>query len=225
MEDEFIKEEIAKQLKLQLNSFFAVDFDCIKSFINEAYIRCMKSISVVNEKYLRNSNGLPKFSIYHSSCWAIYLYYLSNTLYRCRGGVCADQVYYLNKILHGVDWYYKIELPEHFMVEHPLGSVLGRAKYGDYLYIYQGVTIGGNIKLSTGKTHYPILGDNVLMYSNAKILGDSHIGNNVILSANTYVIDENIPDNSVVFGQSPNLVIKNKPYEVKLSTNINWIRK
>ncbi len=102
----------------------------------------------------------------------IYQIHLVNT-----GGevLCAEQVYYLNKILHSVDWYYEIELPKHFMVEHPLGSVLGRAQYGDYLYIYQGVTIGGNVKLKTGELDYPTLGDNVLLYSNAKILGNSHI--------------------------------------------------
>ncbi len=143
---------------------------------------------------------------------------------KCRGGIAAKQVYYLNKILHSVDWYCKIELPEHFMVEHPLGSVLGRTKYGNYLYIYRGVTIGGNIKLSTGKLCYPELGDNVLLHSNVKVLGDSHIGNNVILSANTYVIDKNIPDNSVVFGQSSALVIKNMSYDVNHSININWIK-
>ncbi len=111
------------------------------------------------------------------------------------------------------------------MVEHPLGSVLGRAQYGDYLYIYQGVTIGGNTKLGKDKLDYPIIGDNVIMYSNAKVLGNARIGNNVILSANTYVIAENIPDNSVVFGQSPNLVVKNKPYEVNASINNFWIKK
>lgn len=125
-------------------------------------------------------------------------YYLSNSLVKYRD-ICTDQVHYLNKILHRVDWYCEIELPE-----HSLGSVLGELSTRT-ICIYQGTTIDENIKLSTGKSDYLVLGDNMLMYSNAKILGTSHIGNNIILGANTYVIDENIPDNSVVFGQSPEI--------------------
>ena len=106
-----------------------------------------------------------------------------------------------------------------------MGSVLGRAEYGDYLYIYQGVTVGGNVSIRTGELTYPVLGSNVLMYSNSKVLGNSHIGNNVILSANAYVINEDIPDNSIVFGVSPDLVIQHNPESVKRSIERIWSKK
>lgn len=222
MKDEAIKQEILSQLRLQMyNNFVNVNFQPIENCYEQAYERCKESLSALKDKYL-NPDGTPNFLIYHSGCWALYLYYLANTIQKHGGGVCAEQVYYLNKILHSVDWYCDIELPKHFMAEHPVGSVLGRAKYGDYLYIYQGVTIGGNIRLDTGKIEYPIIEDNVLMYSNAKILGGAHIGKNVILSANSCVINENIPDESIVFGVSPDLVIKNKPREIRISTKLNW---
>lgn len=66
----------------------------------------------------------------------------------------------------------------------------------------QGCTVGGN------KGKYPIIGENVKMFSNSKIVGSSVIGNNVWLSANVYIKDTNIPDNSIVFGTTPNLIIK-----------------
>lgn len=94
------------------------------------------------------------------------------------------------------------------MAEHPLGSVLGKAQYSDYLFVYQGTTIGGNRK--KGKLYYPKLGKNVVLYANATILGETTIGNNVIVSSNTYIINEKVPDNCIVFGQSPNIVIKEK---------------
>lgn len=226
MRDKDIKSEILAQLQLQLHSNFkSVDFQCIMRHSDEAYERCKESISALNNKYLKYSNGLPKFCVNHSGCWSLYLYYLSNAIWQCGEVVCAEQIYYLNKILHSVDWYCGIELPEHFMVEHPVGSVLGKATYGDCLFIYQGVTIGGNIELNTGKTVYPVLGNNVLMYADSKILGNSKIGNNVILSANSCIINESIPDDSVVFGMSPNLVIKYMPREIKISTAINWNEK
>ncbi len=110
--------------------------------------------------------------------------------------------------MHANDWFYQIELPTHFLAEHPIGSVLGKAAYGDYLFIYQGTTIGGNRK--KGKLFYPILGNNVLLYANSMVLGDTKIGNNVVISADTYLLDENIPDNCIVFGKSPNIKIKVK---------------
>ena len=126
-------------------------------------------------------------------------------------------------MMHANDWFYAIDLPEHFLCEHPLGSVLGRAEYGDYLFVYQGTTVGGN--RSNGNLYYPVLGDNVIMFANSTILGDSHIGNNVVVSAETYIINDNVPDNSIVFGKSPNLIIKTKTeVEIKAYTQhiLGW---
>ena len=195
------------QLEAQLNNMFpGEDFSLVEVKVDMAYKRCMETLSASRNKYL-NADGTPKFSLYHSGCWSIFLYYLSNCL-KYEEDDSAAKIYYLNKILHSIDWYYEIELPDHFMVEHPLGSVLGRAKYGDYLFVNQGVTIGGNVSLSDGELSYPILGERVTLFSDAKILGKCVIGNNVILSANSYIINENVPDNSIVFGSSPNLIIK-----------------
>lgn len=93
-------------------------------------------------------------------------------------------------------------MPESFFLEHPVGTVLGRAQYGNRFFAMQNCTIGGN------KGYYPIIGNNVKMYSGAKILGNSIIGDNVSVAANTYIKDTNIPDNATIFGSSPHLVIK-----------------
>lgn len=114
----------------------------------------------------------------------------------------------MNKVMHANDWFYAVDLPTHFLCEHPLGSVLGRANYGDYLFVYQGTTVGGN--RSKGELKYPVIGNNTIRFANSTVLGDTHIGNNVVISADTYIINENIPDNCVVFGKSPNLTIKLK---------------
>lgn len=124
--------------------------------------------------------------------------------------------------MHSNDWFYAINLPKHFLCEHPLGSVLGRANYGDYFFIYQGTTVGGN-RRRDGGIDYPVIGENVILYANATVLGDTHIGNNVVISADTYLINENIPDNCVVFGKSPNLIIKTKSEdEIKNYTEHIW---
>lgn len=138
----------------------------------------------------------------------IFLYTLSNELYKVYGrNSISDKVYYLNKIMNGVDMFYEIEMPNHWGAEHPVGSVMGRAKYDEVFFFYQCCTVGGT-KDKKGNIYYPILGKNVHMYANSSILGNCHIGNNVNIGAGAIVKNENIPHNCTVFGQSPNLIIK-----------------
>jgi serine O-acetyltransferase len=59
------------------------------------------------------------------------------------------------------------------------------------------VTLGGTGK-ETGKRH-PTIGDNVVVGTGAKILGDIKIGNNSYVGANAVVIKD-VPANSTVVG-------------------------
>lgn len=108
--------------------------------------------------------------------------------------------------MNGVEWYWNIELPEHFIVEHPLGGVLGKAEYGDYFSIYQGATVGE--KLKKDEVIWPRIGHHVIMFANSSIIGDSNVGNWVVLAANAQVINRDIPDNSIVYGSGRELQIK-----------------
>ena len=49
-----------------------------------------------------------------------------------------------------------------------------------------------------GKGH-PVIGDNVVAYAGAKIIGNVHVGNNVVIGANA-VVTKDVPDNAVVVG-------------------------
>lgn len=159
---------------------------------------------IKSNRFSQKGQGL--FNPYFSSHWMIFLQRLSNILYKCGGGIAADQLYYLNKIMHSVDWYCAVDLPVHFLCEHPLGSVLGRAQYGDWFLVYQGTTVGGSRKNRI--LYYPIMGDHIIMFSNASVIGKSIIGSNVIIASGTRIVNETIPSNCIVFGESPHLIIK-----------------
>lgn len=195
---------LSEHVNNQIYNFFNLKVD-VSPFIEVSLDRTLKCFQKNQNKYYQD---LDNISIFHSGQYSIFLYYLSNTIYKSDvADNLADLIYYLNKVLHSVDWFYAIELPVYWGVEHPLGSVLGRAEYQNGLFIYQGCTVGGN------KAKYPTLGENVIMYSNSSILGDSTIGNNVLISTGTTIIDEDVPEKSIVFGQSPNLVIKSRSDE------------
>lgn len=173
-----------------------------------------------NKRFFDGKNVL--FSPYNSIQWMLLLYRVSHEIYKADPTAKeADAVYYLNKIMHSNEWFYAVELPIHFLAEHPLGSVLGRAKYGDYFFIYQGTTVGGN--RSNGVLSYPVIGENVIMFANSTILGKSNIGNNVVVAADTFIINQDVPDNCVVSGKSPNItIIKKTENQIKEYTKHIW---
>ena len=150
------------------------------------------------------------FDALHTCQWLIFLYKLAHTVFVDEGTasdrvlirqVC-DKIYGVSKTMSGADLYYEVELPDIFTCDYPVGSVMGRAQYGNYFSFTQGCTVGNNHGV------YPVIGEHVSMKSNSKIIGNSRIGNNVIISANTYVKDQDIPDNSIAFGSSPEIIIK-----------------
>lgn len=199
------KEEIFNLLKKQLD-FFQITNDEIKTLesnFDKALNRIEYSFSHNSNPYF-NKGDESFFSPFHSGQWSMFLFYLSNTIFKSGSGdtVVCDKVYYLNKMLNACDLLYSVDLPSIYMADHPVGAVMGKGKYNDFFSFCQGCTVGNNNGV------FPVFGKYVTMMSNAKILGNCNIGNNVIIGANTYIIDNDIPDNSIVFGSSPNLIIK-----------------
>lgn len=158
-------------------------------------------------KYVWDSDGKLFFNPYNTCEYCVFLYCLSNVLYKCGREKEAACVYWLNRIMNQIELFYAVDLPIHFMVEHPLGTVLGRANYGDYFFVNQGVTIGGS-DIWSGNPVYPTIGKNVTCCAGSMILGDCHIGDSVVIGAGTIVKNQDVPSNVVVFGESPNLIIK-----------------
>ena len=211
-------------LHRQLDSHWMnYDFSVIEGTVNEALRLLEAGMSDLSEecKYVWDNKGEIYFSPYNTVEYSIFLYRLSHLLYCKDHEREATLVYYLNKIMHSVDWFYAIELPRHFWADHPMGCVLGRAKYGDRLYVTQGVTVGGNTVVSL-EDIYPIIGDNVMLCANSSIIGNCRIGNDVVLAIGATVRNQNIPDGSIVFGNSPDLTIKEINSRIRKNIGVLW---
>lgn len=173
-----------------------------KKVFNLALDRLEYCFSKIGISYYKKNKKIF-FNHLNSDHMVIFLYFLSNTIWNeLKTDTTPTKLFYLNKIMHGIDLFYSIKMPDIFMVVHPLGTVIGKANYNNYLVIYQNCTIGS----SSG--HYPSIGEKVILYSKVSILGKSKILNNVTVSSNSFLINSLIPKNSVVFGQEPDLVIK-----------------
>ena len=85
-----------------------------------------------------------------------------------------------------------------FFIDHGTGVVIGETtEIGDYVTLYQGVTLGGTGK-EQGKRH-PTLEDGVMVSAGAKILGSITIGKNTKVGAGSVVLDP-VPPNCTVVG-------------------------
>ncbi|MBQ9825820.1 MAG: serine acetyltransferase [Firmicutes bacterium] len=107
----------------------------------------------------------------------------------------------------GVDIHAGAKIGEYFFIDHGTGIVIGETTtIGDHVKLYQGVTLGaksfeldenGN-PIKNIKRH-PNIGNNVVIYANATILGGrTFIGDNSIIGASTWII-ESVPEGSRVF--------------------------
>jgi len=214
------KKELIDLTSRQIKNLFTLDrkkeLKLLKNGIIRALERCEYCFSSCKNKYYFKGGNIV-FNPFHSGQYSIFLYYLSNVLYKeSKNSVLADKVYYLNKVMNSVDIYYEVELPDIFDLDHPMGSVMGRARYSNYFYFTQHCTIGNN------KGIYPVIGENVIMYAGASIIGDSQIGDNCSISARTFIKDQEVPDNSIAFGISPNLKIVTKDELYFRRDNKKW---
>ncbi len=100
----------------------------------------------------------------------------------------------------GIDIHPAAEIGNYFAIDHGTGVVIGATSIiGNNVKLYQGVTLGARSfpldqdgKPIKGILRHPILEDNVIVYSNATILGRITIGKNATVGGNIWVT-ENVP--------------------------------
>jgi serine O-acetyltransferase len=200
---------LAACVAAQMNNFFPdgdnIEAGEVEQYMSEAIERIYAAFSWIKNKYYRHE-GCVFFNHQHSDQYCSFLYLLGNTAFHHGNTALAIKTFLLNKALHGVDLYYSVQLPEIFLVVHPVGSVIGNAKYENFLTVYQGCTVGATIK--SGDYIYPEIGEHVTLFAKSTVIGNSKIGSNTIVGANTFIMNSHIPANSVVSGVFPELKIK-----------------
>ncbi len=102
------------------------------------------------------------------------------------------------RALTGIEIHPGAVIGKGFFIDHGTGVVIGETTaIGDNVTLFQGVTLGGTGK-QRGKRH-PDIGNNVVVGTGAKILGNISIGDNSYIGANAVVLDD-VPPNSTVVG-------------------------
>lgn len=106
-------------------------------------------------------------------------------------------------VKYGVFMSKNAQIGKKLKVEHFNGLVIGSgAIIGDNCTLYQQVTIGQK------DNEYPIIGNNVVVYAGAKMVGRIKVGDNATIGANAVVIHD-VPEYGVAVGV-PARVIKGR---------------
>lgn len=119
--------------------------------------------------------------------------------------------------LTGIDIHPGASIGESFFIDHGTGVVIGETcTIGKNVKIYQGVTLGAlsfpldeNGNPIKGIKRHPDIGDNVVIYAGATILGgETKIGHDSVLGSNIW-LTHSVPPYSRVYNSQPSPTISN----------------
>jgi serine O-acetyltransferase len=118
----------------------------------------------------------------------------------------------------GIDIHPGATIGDHFFIDHGTGVVIGgTCEIGSHVKLYQGVTLGavsfptdeeGN--LVRNQKRHPTLGDRVVIYANATILGGrTEIGHDSVIGSSVWLTRSVEPNTTVVL-EKPNLRMRSE---------------
>jgi len=118
-------------------------------------------------------------------------YRVAHVLHRHGASLLARMVSSSAQSLTGVDIHPAAVIGKRFCIDHGNGVVIGETTaIGDDVKVYQGVTLGGLSvrKSDAARKRHPTIGDRVIIYSGATILGgDTTVGHDSVIGGNVWL--------------------------------------
>lgn len=141
----------------------------------------------------------------YPSIVALTYYRIAHELYKLGVELLPRMITELSHSKTGIDIHPAATIGEEFFIDHGTGVVIGETTIiGKNVRLYQGVTLGAksfpldaNGNPIKNIPRHPVLEDNVIVYSNATILGRITIGANTVIGGNLWVTSD-VPPNSKV---------------------------
>ncbi len=183
----------------------------------EASRRFIKKLPHITELLLKDIEALyegdpaakyrDEVIICYPGFFAIAVYRMAHVLYNMDIPLIPRMMTEFAHQKTGIDIHAGAKIGEYFFIDHGTGIVVGETTViGDHVKLYQGVTLGaksfeldenGN-PIKDLKRH-PNIEDNVIIYSNATILGgQTTIGEGAVIGGNTWLV-KSVPPNTTVY--------------------------
>lgn len=137
---------------------------------------------------------------------AISSYRIAHTLYRFGIPLIPRIITEMAHSETGIDIHPEATIGPYFAIDHGTGIVIGSTTIiGSNVKLYQGVTLGAkSFSLDEsgnpvkGIPRHPIVEDNVVVYSNASILGRITIGHDSVIGGNIWVTNDLPPFSKII---------------------------
>jgi serine O-acetyltransferase len=155
-----------------------------------------------------NRGEQASFNHLHGDQTAVFYYLAANTAYRAGDVTLAQKFFLLNKAMNGIVCMYDTELPPVFAFIHTTGTMVGKAHYGNFVALFQGVTVGAD------RGELPVIGERCIIYGGSIVVGGSRLGDGVVVAGNSAIIHQEVPANSIAAGRSPDLDIAPRKRDV-----------
>ncbi len=115
----------------------------------------------------------------------------------------------LARFFTGIEIHPGARIGQGFFIDHGMGVVIGETtEIGDYVILYQGVTLGGTGKQG-GKRH-PTLGNNIVVGVGASVLGAITVGEGARIGGGAVVVKD-VPAYSTAIGVPARIVAARDP--------------
>ena len=173
------------------------------------------------------ATGMAEIIFAYPGLFAITVYRLAHELYALNVPMLPRIMTEYAHSTTGIDIHPGATIGKYFFIDHGTGIVIGETTIiGEYVKIYQGVTLGG---LSTragqglrGKKRHPTIEDNVTIYANASILGgETVIGRDSVIGANAF-ITHSVPEATTVSIKSQELQFRSRNCAACPTPCENW---
>ncbi len=215
---DLIEARLARQI-LMACRFSETRLDCTPEEAAAEFVRRLpeiKRILLTDIEALYEGDPAAKFRdeviICYPGFYATAVYRLAHVLYELKVPLIYRMMTEFAHEKTGVDIHAGAQIGEYFFIDHATGIVIGETTViGNHVKLYQGVTLGAkSFELDAqgnpvkGIKRHPNIGNNVVIYANATILGgQTTIGDNSIIGASTWII-ESVPEGSRVFYSAEN---------------------
>ena len=129
---------------------------------------------------------------------AIWLHKLAHWFWKKNHLLIGRFISHINRFLTGIEIHPGATIGRRFFIDHGMGVVIGETTIvGDDVLLYKGVVLGGT-SLETKKRH-PTIGNNVVVGTNAIVLGNIEIGDDCKIGAGS-VVTKPAPSGSTIVG-------------------------
>lgn len=168
--------------------------------------RIGEDIKSAMEKDPAAKSGLEVFLCY-PGVHALWSHRIAHFFYSHKMYVIARAISHVSRFLTGIEIHPGAKIGRRVFMDHGMGVVIGEtSEIGDDALLYKGVVLGGTA-LEKGKRH-PTIGKNVVIGSNACVLGPIIIGDGAKIGSGSVVVKD-VPSGATVVG-IPGKVVEKK---------------